>query len=75
MKSYTHAQRKLSKDSSEWNNLSRLLARFVITSNSPISIVENPQLKEFVEAGTQQRYSLPTKYFLQNNIIMDFLKE
>ena len=30
MKSYTHAQRKLSKDSSEWNNLSRLLARFVI---------------------------------------------
>ena len=75
MKSYTHPQRKISKDSSECNNLSRLLARFVITSNSPISIVENPQLIEFVEAGTQQRYSLPTKYFLQNNIIMDFLKE
>ena len=43
MKSYIHAKCTLDQSSSRWNNISRLLARFVITSNSPISVIENQQ--------------------------------
>ena len=75
MKSYMHAKRTLDQSSSRWNNISRLLARFVITSNSPISIIENQQLKEFLDSFCEPKYIMPSAHYLKNNIMLSMLGE
>ena len=75
MKSYIHAKRTLDQTCSNWKHITRLLARFVITSNSPISVIENQQLKEFLDSVCEPKYILPSAHFLKNNIMLAMLGE
>ncbi|CAL4122636.1 unnamed protein product [Meganyctiphanes norvegica] len=74
MTKHTRTQPKLSKKSATWKTY-RLLARFVITSYSPISVVENPQLQEFVDAISETKYYLPTSQYIKNNVMLPMAEE
>ena len=56
MKTYTHTRRTVDQNSCLYNDFGRLLARFVITSNSALSIIENQQLKEFLDSVSEPKY-------------------
>ena len=75
MKTYTHTKSKFNHNSTTWKTFSRLLARFVVSSNSPLSVVENRQLQEFVDAISDKRYSLPLRYILKNHIMLPMVEE
>ena len=75
MKTYTHTKSKFNHNSTTWKTFSRLLARFVVSSNSPLSVVENRQLQEFVDAISDKRYSLPSRYILKNHIMLPMVEE
>ena len=75
MKTYTHTRRTVDQNSCLYNDFGRLLARFVITSNSALSIIENQQLKEFLDSVSEPKYSMPSTNYLKNNIMLPMLNE
>ena len=77
MSKYVLTKKTVDCKSKDYQTFCRSLARFVITSNSALSIISNPQLKDFVNycTGTNKTYNLPSTYVLKRNVLQPMAEE
>ena len=76
---YTHTTNVYDKKThtSHWKIFCRYLARFVISSNSPIPIVTNNELKDHVNfcCGEYSKFRFPSGYELKQNVLQPMVEE